>query len=146
MYRVIKAASVEPIRRYAVEFTAMLKEPCDPDYYLKRWEVFIKTGVGHMWYLEHDGAPVGGIGGIVAPDILSGKGTLIELFWYVTPNHRSHGILLFNTMESYVTSNHLRWAMVHMEQSMPTKLKHFYIRKGFRLLETHWIKDIKEGD
>jgi GNAT superfamily N-acetyltransferase len=140
MYEVARCADAENIRKFAIEFTATLGEPCDPDHYIAQWIRFMNSGIGVIWELRHDGDIVGGIGGIVAPDILNGKPTLIELFWYVTPSHRSHGILLFREMERYVNDNNLRWAMIHMERSMPEKLKLFYSKQGFRLQETHWIK------
>lgn len=140
MYSVYRSDNVEPIRKFAIEFTNTLGIDCDPDYYLKRWRVFIETKIGVLWYLEHDEEIVGGIGGIVAPDVLSGKDTMVELFWYVTPSHRKRGIVLFNEMAKYVKEHNLRWAMVHMEKSMPDKLKTFYTKEGFKLLETHWVQ------
>jgi GNAT superfamily N-acetyltransferase len=140
MYEIARCTNAEDIRKYAIEFTDTLGEPCDPDYYTTQWQRFIDTGIGLIWALSYNGSVVGGIGGIVSPDLLCGKPTLIELFWYVTPSHRKRGILLFREMERYVNEHNLRWAMIHMERSMPEKLKLFYSKQGFRLLETHWIK------
>ena len=133
--------NVHEIRRYAKEFMATLNQPCDVDYYIGRWRVFIQTGVGIGWLAIVDDQCVGGIGGIVAPDILSGIPTMVELFWYVTPKYRRYGILLYREMERYVDMNNLRWAMIHMEGSMPDELTDFYQHEQFNKLETHWVRE-----
>jgi GNAT superfamily N-acetyltransferase len=144
VYTVFKLTdNIDAIRWGVVEFAKSLEVECNPDHYISQWEMFMKTGIGVLWCLKCDETIVGGIGGIVVPDILTGKSILVELFWYVTPIHRKRGILLFNAMEEYVNIHNLRWAMIHMERSMPDKLKLFYTKRGFRLLETHWIRDAK---
>jgi GNAT superfamily N-acetyltransferase len=144
MYNVTRVIdNVERIKWGVVEFAKSIDVDCDPDQYIRQWNIFIQTGIGKLWCLDKDGIIIGGIGGIVVPDILTGKSMMVELFWYVTPEHRNRGILLFNTMEEYVDIHSLKWAMIHMERSMPDKLKLFYTKRGFRLLETHWIRDAK---
>ncbi len=141
----ITLSNIHEVKPYAAEFMQTLQEPCDPDYYQHRWEGFLKAGIGVGWWAYVDGKCTGGIGGIIAPDILCGKSTLIELFWYITPKYRRCGILVYREMKRYVEDKNLRWAMIHMERSMPEKLKEFYTKQGFRLLETHWIRCPNSG-
>ena len=143
MYKIVTMSKkdIPVVLLYATEFGQGIDEEVNTDHYRKQWERFFDSGIGVMWGLSCDGVIVGGIGGIIAPDLHSGKATLIELFWYVSPAHRKHGLKLFNEMEKYANDHNLRWAMIHMENSMPDKLKEFYRKQGFRLLETHWIRD-----
>ena len=144
MYSVTPAnGDVQPIREHAINYIADLGEEIDPDYYINQWQKFMDTGIGVVFYLRKDGVVVGGIGAIKAPDVFCGKGTLVELFWYVDPKHRKAGILLYKALEEYFYSqiDLKRFCMVHMERSMPEKLKTFYIKQNFRLLETQWVKD-----
>jgi mRNA-degrading endonuclease HigB of HigAB toxin-antitoxin module len=143
MYSIIKAESVEPIREWAIEFLSTLGEEINPDYFLEQWQKFFANGIGIIFYLAYDSNVVGGIGALSVPSLLTGKKELIEVFWYVTPQHRKHGLSLYSAMSKYFESadDIKRFAMIHMEKSMPEKLKTFYTKQNFRLLETHWVKD-----
>ena len=144
MYEVIQGTDVDPIREYAIEFMESLGEEIDSGYYLNQWQKFLDINIGVLYYLAYNGKVVGGIGGILAPDIFNGKINLVELFWYVTPKHRRAGLLLYKAMKNHACDDPKikRFAMVHMEKSMPEKLKTFYQSEGFRLLETHWVLEV----
>lgn len=143
MYSIEEAKDVEPIREWAIEFLATLGEDLSPDHFVAQWRKFFESGIGKIFYLINRGHVVGGIGAIEAPSLTSGKIELIEVFWYVTPQHRRAGTSLYAAMDKYFSNSpHIsRFAMIHMENSMPDKLKMFYTRQGFRLLETHWVKE-----
>ena len=133
--------NIEEVKPWATEFMGTMQYECNAEYYCDKWKGFLKAGIGVGWWMSCDGQIVGGIGGIVAPDMFSGKDTMIELFWYLTPAHRRQGLRLFNKMEQYVNDHKYKWVMIHMEHSMPEKLKSFYTKKQFHLMETYWVKE-----
>lgn len=144
MYEIIRCSTdIEPIKKHGIDFMGDLGLEINPDYFITQWSKFMSSGIGVVFYLANDGVVVGGIGAIKAPDYCSGKLTLIEMFWYVNPKHRRYGTLLYNAMENYFynEANLHKFVMIHMESSMPEKLKEFYVKKGFKLLETQWIKE-----
>lgn len=143
MYAIARAESVEPIREWAIEFLAALDEEINADHFIAQWQKFFNAGIGVVFYLTYNGKVKGGIGAIQAPSLLTGKTELIEIFWYVTPQHRRKGLSLYSAMLNYFNINDdiRQFAMIHMENSMPDKLKKFYKKENFRLLETHWVKD-----
>ena len=143
MYSVVECnGDIEPIRQHGIDFMQDLCEEIDHEYYIAQWRKFIDTGMGVVFYLVKNNVVVGGIGAIKVPNIFNGKTMLVEMFWYVNPKHRKAGLLLYDAMEKYFEENKKldRFAMIHMENSMPEKLKSFYVKKGFKLMETQWIK------
>jgi GNAT superfamily N-acetyltransferase len=148
--RIVRAQlqDVPRIMECARQFTAILPDcTLDEAHYGNLWRRVIEAGAGAIFLLETDeGGVAGGIGGICTPDILTGQLVAVELFWYVQPEHR-HGLFPVRLLREYE-----RWAsgqgcvhvsMIYMEASMPERMKEFYERSGYRLLETVYRKRLK---
>ena len=141
-------ANIEDVPRIidcAREFCALLGQKLNERYYQMFWEGGIATGSGVIFLLEHDGKVVGGIGGKTARELLSGEVYAVELFWYVKLEFRGTmwAIRLMTKFEQWARDCGCKEvAMIHMEKSMPEKLKEFYTRSGYVLDETVYRKKI----
>lgn len=103
----------------------------------------IQSGVGAMLMLEDNGILVGGLGCLKYPDLHSGELFAVETFWYVLPEHRGAGLLLLEAYEKWARDNGcVKCAMIHMVDSMPEKLEVVYKRKGYSLIEKHYVKEL----
>lgn len=59
------------------------------DTFHQNWTAWYRSGIGRIFGLFDDnGHVIGGIGGMVSPDLTSGKPKLHELFWYVDRTKR----------------------------------------------------------
>ncbi len=67
----------------------------------------------------------------------------VETFWFVAPEHRGIGIRLFNAFEKWAKDNQCsKTAMIHLTDSMPERLEQLYLKRGYRLIEKHYVKDL----
>lgn len=113
----------------------------EPEQVKRSWNLFLATGQGALFVLERDGAVVGALGALIYPDMNDGDLVATEAFWYVMPEHRGGGIALFNAFEAWASAaGAKRLMMVHLLDLMPKALEKFYIKKGYRPIEIHYIK------
>jgi len=127
--------------RFATESQFVKVNPALPRH--SYWPM-VESGIAAVFMLEHEGIAVGGLGCIKFPDLHSGTLTAVETFWYVDPDHRGHGLALFEAYEHWAIENGCQMiAMIHMVDSMPDVLERFYKRRGYQLVEKHYMKEIK---
>ena len=113
----------------------------DIEHSAQAYTKMVNSGISAFFSLEYDGVCFGGLGCIKAPDLHEGTLTAIETFWFVLPEHRGKGILLFNAFEKWADKQGCKnKAMIHMADSFPETLSKFYKRKGYELAEYHFIK------
>ena len=60
-----------------------------PETFIKNWTMFLSAYPAVIFGLWEDMALVGGIGGMIFPDLNTGTPCAIEFFWYVDPAHRN---------------------------------------------------------
>jgi hypothetical protein len=140
-----KLEDVPRIIECAREFTSKIPDcPLDDIHYVTQWNHFINNNIGVIFLLEDQtSAVLGGIGGLMHPDLLTGRKTAVELFWYIKEEHRrgTWPVRLLKEFEAWAKAGHCYdVAMIHMECSMPDRLKEFYGRRGYRLFETMYRK------
>ncbi len=137
---------VPRILECARQFTSLLGIPLDEAAYTQFWRQNLLSGGGAIWLLEADAVVVGGIGGILKRNPLTGLISAVESFWYVKPEYRGglSAIRLHACFE--------RWAeeqgaddvnMIFMEKSMPEAVRSYYQKVGYELLETVYTKALK---
>lgn len=98
---------------------------------------------GAVFGLFDGGVCVGGLGAVLGPDLHSGARMAIETFWFVDRAHRGEGIKLLDAFEGWGASmGCAKLAMVHLVDSMPQALEKFYLRRGYRLAELHYLKEV----
>ena len=94
-------------------------------------------------YLVDEDDIIGGIGLINSPSLEDGALVVQEAFWFVDEKHRGGGIKLFRAAEKYAKQiGAERLMMIHLETSMPEKLKKFYKAMNYKLAETTYIKEL----
>jgi N-acetylglutamate synthase-like GNAT family acetyltransferase len=93
--------------------------------------------------LEKDGKLIGSLGFIKAPDLHNGTLMLIETFWFTDPLERGYGLLLLDAYEKYAQETGIKKvAIIHMMDSYPERLEQLYLRRGYILMEKHYVKEI----
>lgn len=106
---------------------------------------FIESGIGCIFLLKDQDKIVGGLGAIKYPDLHSGVLTAVETFWYVLPEYRGEGLKLLDAYEQWASDNNCgKMAMIHMVDSMPKALEKLYTRRGYQLIEKHYVKEVPE--
>jgi len=111
--------------------------------FASRWSDLISQGFGKIFGLWEDDKIIGGIGVVNCPALEDGAPITQEAFWYIDEKKRGSGVRLFKAAEDYANSvGSERFVMVHLENSMPQKIKKFYERLGFTKIETGYIKEL----
>lgn len=107
------------------------------------YERMISAGTAVFLVLEESGKMRGGLGAIKYPDLHDGRMTAVETFWFVAPEFRGQGIKLFDAFEAWSLKNGCeKLAMVHLADSYPDALKRLYLRRGYSLVEEHYVKEV----
>ncbi len=105
---------------------------------------FIRDGVGGIIISLSDNAVSGGLGFIISNDLHSGEKIAVETFWYVLPEFRGIGIKLLDEFEKLAKENSCdNIAMVHLEDSSPEVLERLYKKRGYKLVERHYVRVIQ---
>ena len=71
----------------------------------------------------------------------SGEQIYQEVIWYVNKPHRSKGIRLLRATENSLRSKGVSIIiMVALENSKTEKLKSYYVKRGYKLMESHYVR------
>lgn len=143
--RLCSEKDLEKVYEVGASFFNEAKLPGKPvkPVFLETWKTFLSTGVGGILLLERDASVIGVLGFLRYPDPNDGELVVSETFWYVSPTARGHGIKLLNKFEELAKAiGAKRIMMAHMLSLMPEEISHLYVRKGYRPLETNYIKEI----
>lgn len=107
----------------------------NPDVFLKNWAYFLQSLTAVLYGLWDDERLIGGIGGIVHPDLNTGDLHAVECFWYVGPIYRNTfmaGRLPLTFKKWGKHQGAVRWKMIHLlaedEDPSTVKLAGFYER------------------
>lgn len=93
--------------------------------------------------LLKEDVPIGILAGSVVESSLFGQKIYQELVWYVDEKHRGEGGKLLTHLEEWCKEKGIgKIIMAFMNNSMPQRLYDYYLKKGYKPLETHLIKDI----
>ena len=107
------------------------------------WKELIRSKKGKIFALEDERKITGALGFLISPALEDGVLCCTEAFWYVDEKHRGAGLKLLNKFESYAKSiGCKRIGMVHLENSMPDKLKKLYTRKKYKHIESMYLKEL----
>lgn len=94
---------------------------------------------GHVLVVDRDGALVGTIGLLVFPHHFSGALTAAELFFWVNPEHRGHGVRLLRRAEQWARDR----GATTMQMIAPTpEVGTLYTRLGYAALEVAYEKEL----
>lgn len=119
------------------------KKVLNEDKWASNWLTLIEAGVGKVLALLDKDDIIGGIGLLNSPSLEDGALVVQEAFWFVDEKNRGGGIKLFKAAERYAKDiDAERIMMIHLETSMPDKLKRFYKAMNYKLAETTYIKEL----
>jgi GNAT superfamily N-acetyltransferase len=115
----------------------------DVDYTSGAYWDLIQDGIATFFIMEDDGKMIGGLGAVKYPDLHDGKMMAVESFWFVAPENRGKGMSLFNAFETWaINEGCKKLAMIHMVDSYPEILERLYVRKGYKLIEKHYVREV----
>lgn len=115
----------------------------DVNYTTGRYIPMVKSRKCAIFMLRGGGKVCGAIGGIKAEDLHCGELIAVETFWFVNPVHRGHGLRLLELFEIWAKEEGCcKVAMIHLDDSMPETLKKLYGRRGYRLIESHYVREV----
>jgi len=111
--------------------------------WVNRWKNLLDSKNGEILGLFRDDKIIGAIGFVFFPSLEDGVLTCSEAFWYVDEEHRGKGLSLLLHLEKIAKSRGAeRLLMIHLNNSMPDKLKSVYERLGFKCIETIYMKQL----
>lgn len=113
--------------------------------FLNTWHSLLSVGIGAMWRYDHCGRLVGLFGAMIGPDLCDGEVVAQEAFWYVERSSRGTigGVKLYKEfMKWSIQIGAKRVIIAHLKNSMPEKLRKFYLAEGFQEVETHYLKQL----
>lgn len=103
----------------------------------------LNEGIGVIFLFLEDDQIRGAIGGISSVDLCSGERYSQEWFWFIEPEFRGAGMKLYREFERWTREQDCaQIRMIHLADSMPERLERVYKYLGFRLLESHYGKDL----
>ena len=123
------------------------------DSFTKNWTVFLATPgyTAAIFGLWKDGALIGALGALMAPDLHTGQPTANELFWFVSMEHR-HGSGALRLVKQFEQWAHQHGAtdfrLVHLLGPNGERFPKIYEHLGYRPIEINYLKpnpNRKEG-
>lgn len=116
--------------------------PLDRDTLERLLLSLIDAETGVIIVLEGEGGLIGATGALLHPHYFnSAHLTGSELFWWIDPEHRGKGGLLFDALEEWVRSMGAgSFSMIALEALEPERVGLIYRRRGYRPLEHNYIK------
>lgn len=109
------------------------------------WTSLVRHGGGFVIACFNESGGIdGAIGMAMNVDIATGDKICVEMFYYVTPSLRGHGLRLLGLAEEEAVRHRCKriW-MIHLENERAEGMKKIYERKGFALKEHLYMKELQ---
>lgn len=116
----------------------------DLAHYESEWKRLLRGGNAIMFgAVDESGAVYGGLGGVASRVMLTGILTAIQLFWYVTPEHRNGltAIRLLDGFEIWAAQMGCQSVEMNAHDGMG-HAEQFYGRRGYKMIQTMYRKQI----
>lgn len=135
---------------FAQRFHAEMKLPGQllETVWLKNWTTFLTSYNATIHALWKGEELIGGLGGMIVPDLLDGRLTASELFWFMHPDHRG------GTGALRLLARYEQWAaeqgavevrMVHLVGHHDQQLQRIYEKRGYTCLEMCYWKPLRKA-
>lgn len=114
------------------------------EQFMKTWETLIEKKAG-VFLACFEPEIIGVVAGMLYPNLYNGQLTLVELFWYVLPEHRNKrtGYRLFKAFENWGKNKGAEKVIVTNQlDCMPEKVERFYKSMGYSPFETVFDKEL----
>lgn len=108
------------------------------------WRGLIDSEIGVVlaMFSRHDKLQ-GAIGAVKYPDPFNGDLCAVENFWFMLPEFRSRGGLLFRAFERWAREQGCkRVSMIHLQKLQPERLKEFYLSHEYDHIESAYVKTL----
>jgi len=133
------APAMELIADFAEESLSEYGTYLDPEQLKETFNKVLKTS----FVAVVDNKVVGILAGHIVNDFCSKLPVYEEVLWYVDKEHRKYGIKLMRYVEQWCLKYNIkRITMCCMENLKAEKLKRFYERLGFQVMETRFLKEL----
>jgi len=144
--RIIESSEMRRVTEFMKQFELASKfVTVNIDHATKTYESMIDQGIAVVMVIEDDGELAGSLGFIVSQDLHSGEKIMVETFWFTDPLKRGCGLRLLDAYEKYADEYSMdKIAMVHMMDSYPESLERLYVRRGYQLIEKHYVKELRK--
>lgn len=142
--RTVQAEDFMPLVTMGKAFYAEGKLPghFSAYHFTEFWTALLESGIGELWVLMKDETVCGAIGFMVTKDPNDGALVANELFWFLQPAARGHGLALLDMFETRAKNRGCqRMLMVHLASLRSEAVAHLYQRRGYKLLESHYLKE-----
>ena len=114
-----------------------------PEVFVRHWQETIDMGGGVIMAAFDGEEFTGALGAVKCPNPFNGKLMAVEMFWFVLPGKRGHGLRLLDAFENWAEQIGVQMvAMIHLEALSPATLEKLYVRRGYKLVERNYIKEI----
>jgi hypothetical protein len=117
----------------------------DEASFVSNWTNLINQNIGRIIGAYRGNKLIGILGFVASKDPNDNALVSQEMFWFVDPQYRKgEGLLLLNAYEKIATDIGVkRIGMVHLSEIHSDKLAKLYTKRGYKITETHYIKEIK---
>lgn len=142
--RVIGSSEMRKVTVFMKQFEQVTNfVKVDIDHATKMYERGIENGSMTVLVMEKDEILIGSMAFIIAPDLHENKLVGVETYWFMHPDHRKYGLKLFDMFEQLAIKQGCeKLAMIHMIDSYPISLEKLYKRRGYELIEKHYVKEV----
>jgi GNAT superfamily N-acetyltransferase len=113
----------------------------NPTAFVETWTHLLESGLGAVFVLnDFEGA----LGAFKCWNALDGSWIAIGMFWYVSPlKGRGKGVALLKAFEEWAkTEGCTKVSMAHLADVNSVKMQHLYQKRGYKLMEQHFVKEV----
>ena len=109
----------------------------------ERIRIMFDACLEHSLVAEIDNRVIGVIAGFPGENLVDGTPIFQEAIWYVLPDYRRYGIKLLKEFEKLIKEKGFnRMVIAQMGNLKFDKLRHFYERIGYTMMEVQYIKEL----
>lgn len=127
---------------FVKEYSEVITGRFIPEVYLKNWDNFRVFCFGTIFGLWDEETLIGGLGAILAPDMLDARPCAQEMFWFVHPEHRATrwSLKMLDIYEEWARARGaVECRVVHFETGCYSEaLARVYPKRGYIKVESSY--------
>ena len=140
----ISSVLTDETRKLSHEFFTSCKFPGKYNHQglVDRLNSILRSGTGALWVMRSGGEVVGVLFAILAPCLVTGRTMAMESIWYVVPEHRRSGLLLFKEFEDWAKKVGASIMMTGHKVSTDQRFESFLEGRGYTPFEVYHYKEL----
>lgn len=112
-----------------------------PERWIESWTNLLRQSIALIIGLTRHGTLKGAIGGVLCWDLNDHDLIAVEQFWFVTAAARGHGLRLLDEFDKTARLRGAKRVLIgHIHSGRTNLWQKILARKGYTLLESHYIK------